>query len=104
MSKTRSDDLIKARLASGSLADTAKKCLHSVRHSQHATTMFADHRFPSVESPHNSIHGICSGIMASFQSSFHPVFWLHHCNVDRIYEKYIQTEADSMEEFQKFQA
>ena len=35
---------------------------------------------------HNIIHGVVGGIMASYQSSFHPVFWLHHCNVDRVYE------------------
>merc|ERR1719262_176521 len=104
MSKTRSDAQIKSRLSRGRVADTAAKCLHSLRHSQHATTIFADHRFPSVESPHNSIHGMVSGIMASFQSSFHPVFWLHHCNVDRIYEKYIQLEPDSAAEFMEHQA
>jgi peptidoglycan hydrolase-like protein with peptidoglycan-binding domain len=66
--------------------------------------MFSDHRFPSIEGPHNSIHGIVSGIMSSFQSAFHPVFWLHHCNVDRIYEKYLALEPDSASEFQKHQA
>ena len=25
--------------------------------------------------------------MASYQSSFHPIFWMHHNNVDRIYEQ-----------------
>eukprot|EP01051_Picozoa_sp_SAG22_P022336 SAG22_NODE_5309_length_1040_cov_0.801275_2_plen_81_part_00 len=40
----------------------------------------------SVETPHNQIHGIIGGIMASFQSSFHPIFWLHHNNVDRLFE------------------
>jgi len=27
--------------------------------------------------------------MASFQSSFHPVFWMHHNNVDRLYEAWL---------------
>ena len=25
----------------------------------------------------------------SCQSSFHPVFWMHHNNIDRFYEQYI---------------
>ena len=39
--------------------------------------------------------------MASFQSSFHPIFWLHHNNVDRIYEKYISLETDSHDEMER---
>mmetsp|Transcript_33342 Transcript_33342/g.107113 ORF Transcript_33342/g.107113 Transcript_33342/m.107113 type:complete len:121 (+) Transcript_33342:1027-1389(+) len=26
-------------------------------------------------------------------AGFHPLFWLHHCNVDRAYESYLQTPA-----------
>ena len=26
-------------------------------------------------------------------AAFHPIFWLHHCNVDRIYEKYLKIEG-----------
>jgi len=81
----------------------AASCLHSVQHAQCATTAFQDARNTSLEASHNSIHGIVGGIMASFQSSFHPVFWMHHCNVDRIYEKYIEIEPDSMREFQQHQ-
>ena len=44
-----------------------------------------------VESPHNYIHNACGYPMttASF-AAFHPIFFLHHCNVDRLYEAYIQ--------------
>ena len=38
------------------------------------------------------------------QSSFHPIFWLHHANVDRIYEKYLELEPDSAREFERHQA
>eukprot|EP01046_Picozoa_sp_COSAG06_P010297 COSAG06_NODE_561_length_14287_cov_13.422047_3_plen_91_part_00 len=37
--------------------------------------------------------------MATFESSFHPVFWLHHNNIDRFYQKYIEMHPDSTEEF-----
>ncbi|KAH8091502.1 metalloendopeptidase [Aureococcus anophagefferens] len=43
------------------------------------------------------------GIMGGFQSAFHPVFWLHHCNVDRLYESYLAVEPDSAAEFEKHQ-
>mmetsp|Transcript_7945 Transcript_7945/g.17639 ORF Transcript_7945/g.17639 Transcript_7945/m.17639 type:complete len:807 (+) Transcript_7945:107-2527(+) len=103
MSATRSDDGIRRLLLSSDVAGQAARCLHSLRHSQHATTAFSNSRFVSLESPHNSVHGIVSGIMASFQSSFHPSFWLHHANVDRFYEKYIGLETDSAQEFMRHQ-
>ena len=36
-------------------------------------------------SPHNRVHVFTGGDMASFMSPLDPVFWLHHCNVDRIW-------------------
>ena len=32
------------------------------------------------------------------------MFWLHHCNVDRIYDKYLELEPDSASEFEAHQA
>lgn len=37
----------------------------------------------AIERPHNSLHGWVLGYMATYRSSFDPIFWLHHCNVDR---------------------
>ena len=36
--------------------------------------------------PHNPIHGIVGGTMASFQSPLDPLFYIHHCAIDRIWE------------------
>jgi len=36
-------------------------------------------------------------------AAFQPLFYLHHCNVDRQYEKYIQTHKDSQREFEATQ-
>jgi tyrosinase len=37
--------------------------------------------------PHNNIHGAVGGFMGSFnQAGLDPLFWLHHCNIDRIWE------------------
>jgi tyrosinase len=35
--------------------------------------------------PHNSVHGIVGGIMASGASPIDPIFMMHHCNIDRIW-------------------
>lgn len=44
--------------------------------------------------PHGSIHvatGGAVGWMSSFmQAALDPIFWLHHCNVDRLWEVWIQ--------------
>ena len=56
-----------------------------------------------MEQPHNIVHGVVGGIMASYQSSFHPVFWLHHCNVDRLYEAYLHHNPDAIREFEQNQ-
>ena len=39
--------------------------------------------------------------MGTFQSAFHPIFWMHHCNIDRLYQKYLELEPDSKEEMQR---
>ncbi|NYJ06608.1 tyrosinase family protein [Petropleomorpha daqingensis] len=39
--------------------------------------------------PHGSVHVEVNGAMGQFQSAgLDPVFWLHHCNVDRLWETY----------------
>jgi hypothetical protein len=40
--------------------------------------------------PHNFIHRWVGGDMATAGSPTDPVFWLHHCNVDRLYEVWIR--------------
>lgn len=35
--------------------------------------------------PHNYIHRFVGGDMATFLSPLDPIFWLHHCNVDRLW-------------------
>ena len=39
--------------------------------------------------PHGSVHGQVHGAMALFQTAgLDPVFWMHHANVDRLWETY----------------
>ena len=58
-------------------------------HWLHASTRWG--RGSSLESPHNSVHVALGWPMTSVAvAAFDPAFWLHHCNVDRIYEGYLQ--------------
>jgi tyrosinase len=39
--------------------------------------------------PHGSVHMEVHGAMALFQTAgLEPVFWMHHCNIDRLWETY----------------
>jgi len=58
----------------------------------------------SVESPHDRIHMVAGWPMTSVPlAAFSPLFYLHHCNVDRQYEKYIEMHKDSQREFEATQ-
>lgn len=39
--------------------------------------------------PHNPVHGIVGGDMASFQSPLDPLFYIHHCAIDRFWEVWL---------------
>ncbi|HSH59600.1 MAG TPA: tyrosinase family protein [Acidimicrobiales bacterium] len=39
--------------------------------------------------PHNVVHGVVSGAMASFQSPLDPLFYIHHCAIDRFWEVWL---------------
>jgi tyrosinase len=39
--------------------------------------------------PHNVVHGAIGGLMNNPNSAaLDPVFWLHHCNIDRLWERW----------------
>ena len=55
----------------------------------------------SVESPHNDIHGACGSPMGWIQwAAYDPVFWLHHSNVDRIFDTYLGINTQAMQQFE----
>ena len=37
----------------------------------------------AIEQPHNGLHVWVGGFMVTLRSSFDPIFWCHHANVDR---------------------
>ena len=72
---------------------------------QQSHLMFACKRFSeldhdpstvSLEEPHDNIHGFVGRLMADFGSAFHPIFWLHHCNVDRLYESWMASHGHEL--------
>ena len=45
---------------------------------------------------HNNVHNELGGQMSSpAYAAFNPIFWLHHCNIDRLYESYIAINGAS---------
>ena len=54
--------------------------------------------YDSLESIHNQVHGLVggNGHMAYVPfSTFDPLFWLHHCNIDRIWSIWAAINPDS---------
>lgn len=41
---------------------------------------------PLEGNPHNGVHGTIGGNMGQYISPRDPIFWLHHCNIDRIWQ------------------
>jgi tyrosinase len=39
-------------------------------------------------SPHDHVHTTINGDMGGFLSPLDPIFWLHHCNIDRIWDRW----------------
>ena len=45
---------------------------------------------------HNRVHLFIGGLMQDVPTSSNdPIFWLHHCNIDRIYEQWLNSEASN---------
>jgi tyrosinase len=63
-------------------------------------TVTSPQHFPSPgasglleRSPHNNVHNDVNGDMATGESPRDPVFWLHHSNIDRLWNKWIELGA-----------
>jgi hypothetical protein len=50
--------------------------------------------------PHNGVHNTVGGIMGNTTDSPRdPVFWLHHCNIDRIWAQWAMIHPEAMKPF-----
>jgi tyrosinase len=46
--------------------------------------------------PHNPVHNIIGNVMSSMQSPQDPIFFLHHCNVDRLWHAWSLPDGRTM--------
>jgi tyrosinase len=53
---------------------------------------------PSLEgSPHGAVHTLVGGRMSLVPTSANdPIFWLHHCNIDRIWDRWLNLDDGRM--------
>lgn len=55
-----------------------------------------DRYSPALENPHGGLHVWVGGDMGSVpRAAYDPVFWLHHCNVDRLWFEWQREHGDS---------
>ncbi|AVR97182.1 tyrosinase family protein [Pseudoduganella armeniaca] len=57
-----------------------------------------DNRMGQLEAnPHNTVHAQVGGYMGDpVTAGLDPLFWLHHCNVDRLWEAWMNTPGKKM--------
>ena len=46
--------------------------------------------------PHNFIHRWVGGDMVTGGSPYDPIFWLHHCNIDRLWTEWVRKHPNAM--------
>ncbi|MDA8745975.1 tyrosinase family protein [Rubripirellula amarantea] len=45
----------------------------------------------AIYSPHGTVHVVVNGNMSTFATAgLDPIFWLHHCNIDRMWDHWLQ--------------
>lgn len=58
---------------------------------------FADITGELESNPHNTVHGLVGGYMGNaYLAGLDPIFWLHHCNIDRLWEAWMNTPGKTM--------
>lgn len=63
------------------------------------TKTYKPYGYVPLETPHNSIHDIIGGEGGNMSdisiSAFDPIFWLHHCNMDRFFYNWLKKHTNS---------
>lgn len=66
-----------------------KETLHASNYEEFSSAANLEVSYTPLETPHNSVHNIIGGNNGNMSSiniaAFDPLFWLHHCNMDRYY-------------------
>ena len=76
--------------------DSYSKPLHNANYPQKPSSESAYNNFSSsLENIHDQIHVLVGGDMVVVdRTAFDPIFWLHHCNVDRFMMIYQATQPN----------
>ena len=58
----------------------------------------------SLEIPHDAVHMAIGFPMNIVEfAAFDPIFWIHHSNIDRLYESYLRINLDAEKQFENHQ-
>jgi len=105
-SQLASDAEIKSYLANADIRSMVTSCLSDgTSHWMHASKRCRRRGF-SLEACHDLVCLACGFPLSdAAYGGFHPCYFLHQCNIDRIYEQYLQLEAreECEREFQQRQ-
>jgi hypothetical protein len=97
------DATLKRAVEQANLGTKARDTLWIAQHFRAAST-FGSSNSDSIESPHDMIHVLSGYPMRSLMhAAFHPAFWLHHCNIDRLYEAYLNHNPHAQRQFESNQ-
>jgi tyrosinase len=68
---------------------------------KHALQLGEPARFGALENtPHGTMHGAVGGWMGAFDTAaLDPIFWLHHCNIDRLWEVWLRRKKSRPNQF-----
>jgi tyrosinase len=75
------------------LAETSFEVFGSIRPTGQSSTASTWQRRngikgPFESGPHDQVHVRIGGNMGTFMSPLDPIFWLHHCNIDRLWDQW----------------
>jgi hypothetical protein len=70
------------------------------------TKHYKPYSYVPLETPHNSIHDIIGGDGGNMSdisiSAFDPLFWLHHCNMDRFFYNWLKNLGEHYDQTKVF--
>ncbi|GLC43502.1 hypothetical protein PLESTM_001480100 [Pleodorina starrii] len=85
------DEVLATGMRNMKVSEQVRRALSQWEHPRAAST-HADNP-DSMETPHNSLHVLCGWPLTSVSfAAFHPLFYMHHANVDRLYETYLRKD------------
>ena len=86
------DEYILNKMIHAKVLPSAYDALEQTEHWQHASSRYKEGS--SLEQSHNQVHVALGHPMSSIAfAAFYPAFFFHHCNIDRIYEAYLDLEG-----------